>query len=119
MEKSLALALVQQCVREGRFTFARDGHIETKHLTQEKFTKGQGIAALLSGTVTGEYEERDRLRVCGRTEGVRRDSRFIEDYIHVVVEYEWERGIQVVVITMYRPLRSEWETPYKRRRPTA
>lgn len=119
MEKSLALALVQQCVREGRYAFARDGHIETKHLTREGFTKGQGIAALLAGEVTAEYEERDRLRVCGRVDGVRRDDRFIEDYIHSVVEYEWQQGMQVVVVTMYRPLRTEWETPYKRRRITS
>jgi len=114
MNQSVRLAFIQRCVDEGKYVIST--HVFTKHLAKENFTAQQGIEALLTGEIIEEYSSRDSVLISGTVPGLQRDARFITSYIHLVVRVEWQSNTQVIIITMYRPLMSEWVDGFKRRR---
>ena len=113
-DTAIKLALIQECIRTGRYILTN--HALTKHPPKEGFHAGQALQAILNGTIIEDYPEQDRCLVSGTAPGLRISSDYITTYIHAVCRYDDIE--KVVIITMYRPSRTEWLNGERRRRTT-
>jgi hypothetical protein len=109
---SVKLALIQECIRTGRFIFTR--HALTKHPPREGFQANHALHAILNGTIIEDYPEQDRCLISGTASALKISRDYVSTYIHCVCRYDDIENI--VVITMYRPSSDEWLNGERRRR---
>ncbi len=94
-------------VRGGAYLVKRDVIL---HAIKEGFNRDDVVAVILSGRISEEYPERERVLICGPTSL----SSITVIYLHVVCEYSDPNYVQVV--TAYTPDELSWEWPPFRRR---
>jgi len=111
-DPSLLLAFIQECVRQGRFVFTE--HALNHHPPKEGFTAGQSLEAIMNGEIIEHREVDCRCLITGRAEGLAVSRDFVSTYIHCSVQYD--RVMEVVIITMYRPSSDQWINGHQRRR---
>lgn len=110
MNNDQLLMWIQAQVRRGHFVFTE--HALTKHPVDEQFTANDSITALLAGSIIQHREDQARCVICGEARDIVTNIRFHGTWIHCVVQYD--QVTEMIVITMYRPTRVLWATPFSR-----
>ena len=78
---------------------------------KEGFDREHLVEAILGGMIIEEYDDQQRVLVCGRTSL----SEKVPIYLHVVVEYA--DPVFAEMVTAYVPDELQWESPpFKRRK---
>jgi len=107
----LLIAWILECTDEGRYHFT--DHALTKHPVAEGFTAGQAVDAMRRGSIIARRDDECRCIVAETAIGIKIDPAFIANSIHCVVK--WDDVQRIVIITMYRPMSSEWTNQHTRR----
>lgn len=82
-----------------------------QHALKEGFDREHLVEAILGGTIIEEYEDQQRVLICGRTS----ISEKVPIYLHVVCEYA--DPVFAELVTAYVPDELHWESPpFKRRK---
>jgi hypothetical protein len=110
MDDGEIIATIRMAIEIGDFEYDR-AHCDY-HMGREGFTLDEAIGAVVSGDVIESSPERNRWLFCGTARTLRDDALYRGRWLHVSVGYE-EAG--VFVVTMYRPLVTEWRTERARR----
>lgn len=83
------------------------------HIASEGFTLDDVESAVRTGEVIETAPERDRWLFCGTVLTLRKDARFLNRWLHVIIERDADAD--VTVVTAYRPDRRQWRTAQRRR----
>jgi hypothetical protein len=86
-----------------------------KHPVEEGFTARNALEALRNGEIVERRDDDHRCLICGVAFDLEQRPEFIATYIHCVVQ--WSQVENVIIITMYRPKRSDWKDHRTRRQP--
>ncbi len=111
---SQLLAYIHACIESGRYAF--HPHALERHPAKEGFNARQAIEAIFNGTIIENRELESECLISGRAPGVEPSAEYHGDYIHCSVAYD--RILEVVIITMYRPRISRWIDHETRRHET-
>ncbi|MCP4361297.1 MAG: DUF4258 domain-containing protein [Chloroflexi bacterium] len=103
----MTIETIRQLVRNKQYQVKLHA---VQHALKEEFGEQKMIDAILSGRVIEDYQDRQRVLVCGQTT---LESNIVI-YLHVVCEQYYDD--QVELVTAYIPDEREWEKPPFRRR---
>lgn len=112
MNDGLLLQWIQTCVEDGHYYVTE--HAMTSHTNDEGFRVRHALRAIERGTIIAHRPEEDRCLICGDVPELHSLPEYHGSFLHVVIEYR--QALNIVIITIYRPSRADWETPTMRRR---
>lgn len=110
MDDADIIANIRMAVEVGDFEYDR-AHCDC-HMGREGFTLDEAVRAVVSGDVIESSPERSRWLFCDTVRTLRADSLYRGRWLHVSVGHD---EADVFIVTMYRPLVSEWRTERDRR----
>ncbi len=83
------------------------------HMGHEGFSLRDAVDAVAMGDMIDPTPDRNRWLFCGKVISLVDNPRYRGRWLHVSVEYDDDTAITLV--TMYRPLTTEWRTERARR----
>jgi len=102
------LEVIRERIRTGNYLIKTHA---VQHALKEGFDREHLVEAILGGMIIEEYEDQQRVLICGRTSL----SEKVPIYLHVVCEYA--DPVFAELVTAYVPDELQWESPpFKRRK---